>query len=355
MARTTRTGVRARTRTKTTAATIATSGAPSSHALSRTAVSPRPDPEREIADRLIAAIEAGTPPWRQPWTGGAGCPFPMRATGEAYRGVNVLMLWLTASENGYASPFWMTYRQAIELGGQVRGGERATLVVKYGVVEREAGTEGGGSGGGKAGGAREGSGQQDAGEATRRPYLKAYHVFNAAQVDGLPERFLREADPVRDVGTAGDRELDAYFGRLGATVETTPEPRAYYHPARDVIHMPPVATFHTTKGYYATLGHEAVHWTGHGSRLDRLARCRDREAYAFEELVAEVGQCLLLARLGVEPAVDQSAAYIEGWLKAMRDDKRAIFRAAAEAQRAVDLIRERCGATLQGDPAAGGR
>ncbi|MFC5567088.1 ArdC family protein [Rubellimicrobium aerolatum] len=283
------------------------------------------DPEREIADRIIAALEAGTPPWRKPWTGqGGGAAFPLRATGEAYRGINVLMLWLEAAEKGYASPFWLTYKQAEALGGQVRKGERSTLVVKYGVVEKEG----------------------EDGTEERRPYLKAYRVFNADQVDGLPESFTREREPAIDLGTRPDEALEAYFARLGATVEITPDPRAYYHPARDLIHMPPVSTFHTTQGYYETLGHEAVHWTGGTARLDRLSRCKDRAAYAFEELVAEIGQCLLFASLGLTPSIDQSAAYVAGWLKALQEDKKAIFRAASEAQKAVDLITARCGATV---------
>jgi antirestriction protein ArdC len=231
------------------------------------------------------------------------------------------MLWLEAAEKGYASPFWMTYRQAQELGGQVRKGERSTLVVKYGVMEKEG----------------------EDGEEVRRPYLRAYNVFNADQIDGLPASFTRERDEAVDLGTQPDEGLEAYFGRLGATIETSPDPRAYYHPARDLIHMPPVSTFHTTQGYYETLGHEAVHWTGGTARLDRIKRCADRQAYAFEELVAEIGQCLLFATLGLNPSIDQSAAYMAGWLKAFRDDKRAIFRAAAEAQKAVDFITERCG------------
>jgi antirestriction protein ArdC len=280
------------------------------------------DPEREISERIIAALEAGTPPWRKPWTGqGGGAAFPLRATGERYRGINVLMLWLEAAEKGYASPFWMTYKQASELGGQVRKGERSTLVVKYGVVEKEG----------------------EAGEEVRRPYLRAYHVFNADQIDRLPESFTRKVEAPQDLGTRPDEALEAYFARLGATIETSADPRAYYHPARDLIHMPPIATFHTTQGYYETLGHEAVHWTGGVARLDRLTRCKDRQAYAFEELVAEIGQCLLFVTLGLTPSIDQSAAYVEGWLKALAEDKKAIFRAASEAQKAVDLIAERCG------------
>lgn len=299
--------------------------------MARHTTPPTFDPEREIADRIIAALEAGTPPWRKPWTGqGGGVAFPLRATGEAYRGINVLMLWLEASEKGYASPYWMTYKQAEALGGQVRRGERSTLVVKYGVVEKEG----------------------EDGTEERRPYLKAYRVFNAGQIDGLPADFSREAEQPVDLGTQPDEGLDAYFGRLGATIVTSEDPRAYYHPARDLIHMPPVRTFHTTQGYYETLGHEALHWTGGAARLDRITKFADRTAYAFEELVAEIGQCLLFATIGLVPSIDQSAAYVAGWLEALARDKKAIFRAASEAQKAVDLITERCGATARLDQEA---
>ena len=294
------------------------------------------DPERVIADRIIAAIEAGTAPWRMPWTGGAGCPFPRRVTGERYRGINVLSLWLEASDKGYASPTWMTYRQAAERGGQVRKGERSTLVVKFGLFDTHVKDN-----------ASATSDSQGSTEGTegRRAYLKAYNVFSADQIDGLPAHFTRGRDEPADLGTRPDEGLEVYFARLGATVETTPEPRAFYHPARDLIHMPPIATFHTAQGYYETLGHEAVHWTGGPARLDRLTRCKDRAAYTFEELVAEIGQCQLFATLGLTPSIDQSAAYVDGWLKALHEDKRAIFRAASEAQKAVDLITERCGAS----------
>ena len=284
------------------------------------------DPEREITDKIMAAIEAGTPPWRKPWTGqGGGAPFPLRFNGERYRGINVLMLWLEASEKGYASPFWMTYRQAAELGGQVRKGETSTTVVKYGTFEKES----------------------DEGEDVRRAYLRAYRVFNVDQIDGLAPSFYRERETAEDVGTRPDAALEAYFGRLGATIETSDDPRAYYHPGRDVIHMPPIATFHTAQGYYETLGHEACHWTGGERRLDRIKKFRDREAYAFEELVAEIGQCILFATIGLVPTIDQSAAYVEGWLKALADDKKVIFRAASAAQAAVDFITERCGNAIQ--------
>ena len=285
---------------------------------------PGRDVERTIADEIAAAIEAGTPPWRQPWTGGGGGGLPIRATGEPYRGVNVLVLWMAAARRGYISPRWLTYRQCQEFGGQVRRGETGTTVVKYGTVEKEG----------------------EDGTPETRPYLRAYTVFNAAQADGLPEGWDL-VQPAACRGTLPDAAMEAYFARLGATVETTPEPRACYDLARDVIHMPPVATFETTAAYYETLAHEAVHLSGASHRLDRLSRCRDRAGMAFEELVAEIGQCLLHAQLGLAPSVDQSAAYVAGWLRAIRDDHRAIFHAAAEAQRAVDWITAACGTRIE--------
>ena len=298
------------------------------------------DPAAEISAQIAAAIEAGTPPWRCPWTGSAaGAAFPLRATGEAYRGINVLVLWLAAMKKGYAAPTWMTYRQAEALGGQVRKGETSSLVVKFGTFEAKDD----GASPAPASGA----------EPQKRAYLRGYRVFNACQIDGLPERFAAPVeDAPRDMGTKPDAALEAYFSRLGARIETSPEPRAYYRPEGDVIHMPPIETFHTAQGYYETLGHEAIHWTGGAPRLDRLARCRDRTAYAFEELVAEIGQCLLFASLGMTPSIDQSAAYVEGWLKALKDDPRMILRAASEAQKAVDHIIAACGTVLTEEVAA---
>lgn len=191
-----------------------------------------------VTNEIIAQIEAGTPPWRKPWTGGAaGACLPRRFNGDEYRGINVLMLWATAATQGYSSARWMTYRQAGELGGQVRKGEKSACVVKYGTVERE----------------------DDNGEERRVPYCRAYRVFNADQIDGLPEEFYTRPDPARDLGTEADPTLDAFFARTGAMIESTREPRAFYDRRRDVIHMPPIATFHAAQGYYGTLAHELTH------------------------------------------------------------------------------------------------
>ncbi|TPE47887.1 ArdC family protein [Amaricoccus solimangrovi] len=281
----------------------------------------RIDVQQAVTDRIIAAIEAGTPPWRKPWTGDAvGAGFPTRACGEAYRGINVILLWLEAHEKGYASRFWFTYRQAQALGGQVRKGEKSASVVKFGTFEKP--------------------GETPDDDARAIPFTRLYAVFNAEQIDGLPEDYYRSAEPPRDLGTEADPELEAFFAATGAVIVSTPDPRAYYDPRSDRIHMPPIRTFHSMAGYYATLAHEAVHWSGAANRLDRLAKFADRSAYAFEELIAELGNVMLCAELGLTPDFGQSAAYVESWLKALRDDKRAIFRAAAEAQKAVDYLRD---------------
>ena len=154
----------------------------------------------------------------------------------------------------------------------------------------------------------------------------------------MPEDYYVRPAPPRDLGTEPVPELEAFFAATGATIITSETPKAYYAPGPDHIHMPPIGTFFDASGYYGTLGHETVHWTGSATRLDRIKRFEDRAGYAFEELVAEIGACFLAVQLGVAPAFDQSAAYIEGWLQALKSDKGLIFKAAAEAQKAVDFI-----------------
>jgi antirestriction protein ArdC len=272
-----------------------------------------------VTDSIIGSIEAGTPAWRKPWTGDkGGAPFPLRSNGEPYSGINVLMLWLAADANGYRAACWFTYKQAQEAGGQVRKGETSSTVVKYGTFERE---------------------DAETGEERRLPYLKAYRVFNAEQIEGLPADYYGSpAEPARDLGTEADPALDAFFAATGIEVRTSDDPRAYYDPAADFIHMPPIASFHDATGFYGVLAHEACHATGHKSRLDRFSRFNDRKAYAFEELIAEIGNCMTCARLGLTPDFAQSGAYVQSWLRALKDDKRLILKAASEAQKAAEWL-----------------
>ena len=157
--------------------------------------------------------------------------------------------------------------------------------------------------------------------------------------DGLPAEYSgTPAEPARDLGTEADPALDAFFAATGADIRTSDEPRAYYNPVADFIHMPPIATFHSAAGFYGTLAHEQIHATGHKSRLDRFSRFNDRKAVAFEELIAEIGNCMTCARLGLTPDFDQSGAYVQSWLRALKDDKRLIFKAASEAQKAAEWL-----------------
>ena len=263
-------------------------------------------------------MEAGVSPWRKPWSGGErGGAFPLRANGEPYRGINVLMLWLAAHANGFASAHWFTFKQAKELGAHVRKGQKSSTVVKYGTVERE----------------------NDEGEAVAIPYARAYRVFNADQIEGLPEEFYSFPEVQEDLGTRPLPEVDAFFQAVGARV-THGGARACYIPAEDRIQMPPVSAFISAQHYTATLCHEVTHWTGHRSRLDRFKTGSTKADYAREELIAEIGSCFLGARIGVEPTIDEAASYLESWLGVLKEDKRAIFKAASAAQKAADFVLE---------------
>lgn len=271
---------------------------------------------QEVTNQIIEAMEQGVAPWRVPFTGASmGTALPLRSNGVEYQGINVLMLWIRAFKAGFHSAHWFTFKQAQELGGKVRKGEKSSLVVKYGVVNKE----------------------NDNGEKNEIPYLKAYRVFNADQIASLPETYYVEVDPARDLGTEPVADLEHFVKRTGALVETTNLPSAYYDPARDIVHMPPISTFHSAEGYYATIFHELAHWTGHRSRLDRT-NGRQKAPYAYEELVAEIASCMIAARLNVSPDYDQSAAYLSSWLRALKNDKRFIFKAASEAQKAANFL-----------------
>ncbi len=282
------------------------------------------DIKAHVTNTIIKQIEEGTPPWRKPWTGDAAAvAFPKRHNGEQYRGVNILMLWASASISNFHSARWMTYRQALALGGCVRKGEKATRSVYYGTYQRE-------------------QEDTDSGEVETRQsrFAKVNNVFNADQIDDLPEEYYQRPAPPRDLGTKADPELGAFFADTGANIITTDEPRAYFHPMKDLIHMPPIATFYDASRYYGVLGHETTHWVCGPKRLNTQKIHSTKREYAFDELVAEIGAAFLAVQLGVTPDFAQTAAYIEGWLRALKNDKDLIFKAAAEAQKAVDYINE---------------
>jgi antirestriction protein ArdC len=278
----------------------------------------------KVTNKIIADLERGNLTWMHPWQAGhkAGhISRPLRAGGKAYRGVNILMLWASAMECGFNSPLWMTYKQAAELGGQVRKGERGSLVV-YADTFTKSGTD-----------------DKGADVELTVPFMKGYTVFNSEQVEGLPAHFYAKPEPVnKDIHRIETTEQ--FFAATNATIRHGGD-QAYYNPSQDIVQMPELQNFRDAESYYATLAHEMTHWTRHESRLNRdLGRKRFGDAgYAMEELVAEIGAAFLSADLGITPETrEDHAAYIASWLKVLKDDKRAIFTAASLAQKATDHL-----------------
>ena len=278
----------------------------------------------KVTNKIIADLEGGNLTWLHPWQSGHAAGHisrPLRAGGKAYRGVNILMLWASAMECGFNSPLWMTYKQAVELGGQVRKGEKGSLVV-YADTFTKCGTD-----------------ESGADIEMTVPFMKGYTVFNSEQVEGLPAHFYASNVPVNQ-NIHRIETTEQFFAATHATIRHGGD-QAYYNPSQDIVQMPELQNFRDSESYYATLAHEMTHWTRHESRLNRdLGRKRFGDAgYAMEELVAEIGAAFLSADLGITPETrEDHAAYIASWLKVLKDDKRAIFTAASLAQKATDHL-----------------
>ncbi len=288
--------------------------------------STRQDVYSRVTARIIAELEKGVWPWIKPWSvehAAGRITRPLRHNGIPYRGVNVLLLWGEALEKGYAAPLWMTYKQSQELGAQVRKGQHGALVV---FADRFTKTE-----------------TNDKGEAIEHeiPFMKGYTVFNVEQIDGLPAHFYAKPSNPLPLSERIDH-ADAFVTATGAEIHHGGN-MAYYAPARDIIQLPPFQAFKDKESYYSTALHELTHWTRHEKRLARdFGRQRfGDEGYAREELVAELGSAFLCADLGITPDIrDDHAAYLGHWLNILKDDKRAIFSAAAHAQRAADFLQQ---------------
>ena len=293
----------------------------------RKSQSGRRDAYQAITDRIIAALEHGTVPWRMPWRARG---HRNAVSGRPYRGINLLVLAITSLERSFDDPRWLTYRQAAARGGHVRRGEHGTQVVLWKWIERQD------------------SARDEAAE--RYPLLRLFTVFNIAQCDGLEL-------PVPDGAECFDpmeRAEAIVAGYADGPALQFDADSAYYIPSRDEVHLPPRVSFRDTHGYYATLFHELAHSTGHPHRLNRegyqVAARFGSESYSREELVAEFAAAFLGNEAGIDPSrVDQSAAYIASWLKALRDDRRLAVVAAAQGQRATDLI---LGRAREGEPDA---
>ncbi len=296
---------------------------------------PGADLYTEVTAKIVKELEAGRFPWAQPWAAGgeaatiaAGLPKNAQ-TGRAYSGINILLLWGAAIENGFSGQTWLTFRQAKALGGSVMKGERGSMVVyadKFIPKDEQARVE------------------KEGGDAAFVPFLKRYTVFNAAQCAGLPPELTAGAKPLPECET--NRRAENLIKATGADFRIGGD-RAFYVPSQDFIRVPPQPAFFEQINYYRTCFHELGHWTGHDARLARdLSGSFGSKPYAREELVAEMASAFVCASLAIAPTV-RHADYIGSWLEVLREDNRAIFRAASHASKAADYLlafRETAGA-----------
>lgn len=283
-----------------------------------------PDLYQSVTNQIIAALEVGTPPWTCPWQRTHGSMLPANlATSRAYRGINVLLLNLQQMSHGYAHNRWLTFQQARTMGGCVRRGETGTPIVFFKMLELD----------GAAAVVRHAA--NDASGRKVIPLLRSFTVFNAAQVDGLPSDLT--AVPTPPEGWSPVAAAEELLAHSGAVLRHGGD-QAFYRPSDDIIQLPLPAVFPQASRYYNTALHELTHWTSHPSRCNRVLSNRAHlEAYAFEELVAEMGSAFLSSHCGLHSEL-QHASYIASWLRALRNDKRLIFNAASLAQRAADYL-----------------
>jgi antirestriction protein ArdC len=286
--------------------------------------SERQDIYTRITGQIVASLEQGVRPWMKPWSGentAGRITRPLRHNGTPYSGINILMLWGASLEHGFSSPSWMTFKQAQDLNAHVRKGEKGSLVVYANTFTR---TE------------EDAEGQEIEREI---PFLKGYTVFNVEQVEGLPEHFYFKPEPKFTTVQRIDH-AERFFNATSADIRYGGG-RAYYAQDADYIQIPPIESFVDAESFYATLAHETTHWTKHPSRMERdfARKTWGDEGYAREELVAELGAAFLCADLELTPEVrEDHASYIATWLQVLKNDNRAIFQAAAHAQRAVDYL-----------------
>jgi antirestriction protein ArdC len=272
------------------------------------------DIHSEVTAAIVAQLEQGVRPWAPRWTA-ADITRPLRACGTPYQGINVLTLWARAHVDGFSSATWLTFKQALELGGAVRKGSKGQHVIFAGSFVKTF--------------------ESDNGPEQRTiPVMRAYTVFNVDQIDGLPERFYEKRREISE--TDRNARADAFLKATGVQINHGGA-GAYYSPGADSIQLPDPEAFESMGAYYATAAHELIHWTA--KRCGRELGKQGTDAYAFEELIAEIGAAYLCADLGLETAVrEDHAPYLATWLKRLQSDTRAIFRASTAAQAAVNYL-----------------
>ena len=269
-----------------------------------------------VTDRIMSLLEQGHIPWHKPWAGSDQLPKNL-ASGKEYRGVNI---WLLHAA-GYAEPYWLSFKQVKDRGGYVRKGEKANIAVFWKMLDVE--TEG-----------------KDGNKKIKHvPMLRYYNVFNVEQCEGVkyPETVKKhEHEPIKAcenvIANMPNRPEIKHYGA-----------KAFYSPAFDRVVLPHNEMFDTAQGYYTTAFHELAHSTGHTGRLDREGITKPHsfgdKSYSKEELCAEMGAAYLCGHCGISPAtIENSAAYIQSWLKALKNDNKLVVYAAAQAQKAADYI-----------------
>lgn len=277
-----------------------------------------------VTDRIISHLEQGTVPWRADWVRSASVPVSL-ATGKPYRGINRFLLPLIAHAAGYAAPFWLTFKQVTERGGKVRKGEKGSPCFFWKVYDQ----------------ADIDHADVGADDDKKRFVARYYTVFNVEQCDGIDYPKPALPDPATSGATPIEAAEQIVSGFHGPTIMTKGQ-RPCYLPASDTVEMPARATFFTPEGYYSTLFHEMIHATGHSSRLARITFAPapfGSTDYSREELIAELGSAFLCSEAKISPAViENQAAYLSGWLNVLKADRRAIVVAAAQAEKAANLV-----------------
>ncbi|CAH1538282.1 DNA primase TraC [Vibrio jasicida] len=270
-----------------------------------------------VTDKVIAALEKGVKPWVCPWDRtGDYSMFPVNfKTKSVYSGINILLLWSETAEKGFSSPFWLTFKQAQELGGNVIKGQKGTTIIYYKMWEKE----------------------NEEGEKESIPMLKTFVVFNLDQIENIDKPTFEMTSQREEKEFTVLEHVEEAIDKTGVTIVYSGA-RAFYSPSADQITLPEKTRFHSSSDYYATAFHELVHSTGHGSRLNRdLKNSFGSKDYAFEELVAELGAAFCCADFGVVGDV-QHESYVAGWLSKLYDDKRFIFKAASLASKAHQYL-----------------
>ncbi len=301
---------------------------PQAHAPAR----PPRDFRQEVTDSIVQMLDKGVAPWQKPWEANA-LVMPLNPTSErAYRGGNAIHLMAAALRNGFEDPRWMTYKQAADQGWQVRRGEKGTQIEFWEIKTQDTSKSPGSATGTDV------AGTKGTTEADRPRYIhRVYTVFNAKQIDNVPP-FTPPKRSELEIVQAGESILSG----SGAKIAHDQSDRAYYNRAQDSIHLPDKNSFQEASGYYGTALHELAHWSGHPSRLNRQTlnesyRFGDLN-YAKEELRAELASVFLAAERGIPHDPEQHAAYVGSWVKALKQDKNEIFRAAHDASAATDFL-----------------